>query len=107
MGHLIGAKAFVSAGELLVDKGFISKRVNKLGSVPATRRHVLDLMELRRELLKADGDRSSPNDDSHPPVSSASSQITSNNNAAENADAANSNHPQSSNKDDVPVESSS
>lgn len=61
--HLIRAKALLSAGELLVDKVFISRRVKILGSVLATRRHVMDLVELRRELLRDNGDRNASSDE--------------------------------------------
>ena len=46
--HLIRAKMIPRAVEVLVDKDFCSRRVIALGPIEATRRHVSDLIELRR-----------------------------------------------------------
>ena len=50
--HLIRAKMLGMAGELLSDESYISRRVAALGTVEATRRQVVDLVELRREVTK-------------------------------------------------------
>jgi tetratricopeptide (TPR) repeat protein len=50
--HIIHANAFSSAADILVDPHFISRRVRALGVIESTRRHVADLLELRRELSK-------------------------------------------------------
>ncbi|KAL7432471.1 hypothetical protein ACHAXM_003131 [Skeletonema potamos] len=46
--HLIRAKMVQRAVEVLVDRDFCSRRVIALGPIEATRRHVSDLIELRR-----------------------------------------------------------
>ena len=46
--HLIRAKMVEKASEVLVDKDFCTRRVVALGPIEATRRHVSDLIELRR-----------------------------------------------------------
>jgi len=46
--HLVRAKMIPRAVEVLVDKDFCSRRVIALGPIEATRRHVSDLIELRR-----------------------------------------------------------
>lgn len=50
--HLIRANAFSSAADILVDSHFIRRRVRALGVIESSRRHVTDLLELRRELGK-------------------------------------------------------
>ena len=50
--HLIRAKAYSSAADILVDPHFVSRRVRALGVIESTRRHVADLLELRREVSK-------------------------------------------------------
>jgi tetratricopeptide (TPR) repeat protein len=68
--HLVRSKALTSVGELLVDPGFINRRVACLGIIEATSRQVSDLLELRKFGGKASGapmrkklatDASSPN----------------------------------------------
>ena len=46
--HLIRAKMVQRVVEVLVDRDFCSRRVNALGPIEATRRHVSDLIDLRR-----------------------------------------------------------
>lgn len=46
--HLIRAKMLKRASEFLVDPDFCRRRVTALGSIESTRRHVSDLIELRR-----------------------------------------------------------
>jgi hypothetical protein len=46
--HLMRCNAFTSAAEILSDSQYIGRRVNALGIVEATSRHVADLQELRR-----------------------------------------------------------
>ncbi|KAL7458434.1 hypothetical protein ACHAWC_010046 [Mediolabrus comicus] len=46
--HLIRAKMVHRAVEILVDRDFCSRRVMTLGPIEATRRHVSDLIDLRR-----------------------------------------------------------
>eukprot|EP00985_Skeletonema_marinoi_P003358 scaffold1436_cov130-Skeletonema_marinoi.AAC.1 len=46
--HLIRAKMVPRAVEVLVDRDFCSRRVIALGPIEATRRHVSDLIDLRR-----------------------------------------------------------
>jgi tetratricopeptide (TPR) repeat protein len=46
--HLIRAKMVEKASTTLVDKDFCTRRVVALGPIEATRRHVSDLIELRR-----------------------------------------------------------
>ncbi len=46
--HLVRAKMIPRAVEVLVDKDFCSRRVIALGPIEATRRHVSDLIDLRR-----------------------------------------------------------
>jgi hypothetical protein len=46
--HLIRAKMLKRASEFLVDPDFCRRRVIALGSIEATRRHVSDLIDLRR-----------------------------------------------------------
>ena len=46
--HLIRAKMIPRAVKVLVDRDFCSRRVIALGPVEATRRHVSDMIELRR-----------------------------------------------------------
>jgi len=46
--HLIRAKMVVRAAEVLVDQDFCTRRVIALGPIEATRRHVSDLVDLRR-----------------------------------------------------------
>ena len=46
--HLIRAKMVHRAAEILVDRDFCSRRVMTLGPIEATRRHVSDLIDLRR-----------------------------------------------------------
>ena len=55
--HLIKAKALVSAGEVLVDKTFITRRIASMGPIDGTRQHVNDLVELRRALSKSSSKR--------------------------------------------------
>ena len=50
--HLIRAKMLGMAGELLCDADYISRRVAALGTVEATRKQIVDLVELRREVAK-------------------------------------------------------
>jgi tetratricopeptide (TPR) repeat protein len=50
--HLIRAKAYSSAADILVDPHFVGRRVRALGVIESTRRHVADLLELRREVSK-------------------------------------------------------
>lgn len=50
--HLIRAKAYSGAADILVDPHFVSRRVRALGVIESTRRHVADLLELRREAGK-------------------------------------------------------
>eukprot|EP00559_Dactyliosolen_fragilissimus_P002762 CAMPEP_0184856530 /NCGR_PEP_ID=MMETSP0580-20130426/1728_1 /TAXON_ID=1118495 /ORGANISM="Dactyliosolen fragilissimus" /LENGTH=511 /DNA_ID=CAMNT_0027351619 /DNA_START=793 /DNA_END=2328 /DNA_ORIENTATION=- len=53
--NLIRARMFSSAGEILTDKDFISRRVTTLGTVEASRVQVEDLLDLRRELQRSQG----------------------------------------------------
>ena len=46
--HLIRAKMVEKAAEVLVDQDFCTRRVIALGPIEATRRHVSDLVDLRR-----------------------------------------------------------
>merc|ERR1712176_983608 len=46
--HLIRAKMIERASEVLVDQDFCTRRVIALGPIEATRRHVSDLIDLRR-----------------------------------------------------------
>ncbi|KAL7434903.1 hypothetical protein ACHAXH_009043, partial [Discostella pseudostelligera] len=46
--HLIRARMIEKAAEVLVDNEFCTRRVVALGPIEATRRHVSDLIELRR-----------------------------------------------------------
>lgn len=46
--HLFRAKMIEKASEILVDQDFCTRRVVALGPIEATRRHVSDLIELRR-----------------------------------------------------------
>lgn len=55
--HLIRAKMLCGAGELLSDADYTARRVAALGTVEATRRQVLDLVELRREVSKVASER--------------------------------------------------
>lgn len=50
--HLIRSQHYAAAGELLVDGQFIRRRVKSLGAAEATRKHVADLLELRREFAR-------------------------------------------------------
>jgi len=50
--HLIRAEAFAAAGELMTNPQFIRRRVVALGITEATRRHMSDLLELRRDVVK-------------------------------------------------------
>jgi tetratricopeptide (TPR) repeat protein len=60
--HLIHSQNFAAAGDLLVDAQFIRRRVKSLGASEATRKHVADLLELRREVAKEPtGTASKPN----------------------------------------------
>jgi len=51
--HMMKSKAFVACGEVLTSTYFVRRRVAALGSSEATRRHMTDLLELRREVAKA------------------------------------------------------
>lgn len=67
--HLIKAKACSSAGELLADKKFIANRVTIMGPIEAVRRHVSDLIEMKKEASKNQsfsngGDNSNSNNSS-------------------------------------------
>ena len=46
--HLIRAKKVEKAAEVLIDQDFCTRRVVALGPIEATRRHVSDLIDLRR-----------------------------------------------------------
>jgi len=48
--HLIHAQMFDAVSKILVDDSFITRRINAMGFVGATRRHIRDLSELRREI---------------------------------------------------------
>jgi len=50
--HLIRAKAYSNAADILIDPHFVSRRVRALGVIESTRRHVADLLDLRREVSK-------------------------------------------------------
>lgn len=50
--HLIRSRCFAAAGELLVNPDFIKRRVKSLGAAEGSRKHVADLLELRREAAK-------------------------------------------------------
>ena len=50
--HLMRAEAFGAAGELMINAQFIRRRVLALGITEATRRHMSDLLELRRDVVK-------------------------------------------------------
>jgi tetratricopeptide (TPR) repeat protein len=53
--HLMHAKAFSSAAELLVDNDFVSRRVFALGIMESTGRQVADIVELRSSSGKGSG----------------------------------------------------
>eukprot|EP00591_Stephanopyxis_turris_P007663 CAMPEP_0195515802 /NCGR_PEP_ID=MMETSP0794_2-20130614/6743_1 /TAXON_ID=515487 /ORGANISM="Stephanopyxis turris, Strain CCMP 815" /LENGTH=872 /DNA_ID=CAMNT_0040644285 /DNA_START=123 /DNA_END=2741 /DNA_ORIENTATION=+ len=55
--HLIRARAVASAGEILADSKFITRRVATMGPVEATRQQVADLVELRRAVSKLSGSK--------------------------------------------------
>jgi len=65
--HLIRSQYFAAAGELLIDPQFIRRRVKCLGAAEATRKQVVDLLELRREFAKEPNTFSRPK--STPPSS--------------------------------------
>lgn len=46
--HLLRAKMVKKASEVLINQDFCTRRVDALGPIEATRRHVSDLIELRR-----------------------------------------------------------
>jgi len=50
--HLIRSHHFAAAGKLLVNPQFIRRRVKSLGAAEGSRKHVADLLELRREVAK-------------------------------------------------------
>jgi len=50
--HLIRSHHFAAAGKLLVNSQFIRRRVKSLGAAEGSRKHVADLLELRREVAK-------------------------------------------------------
>lgn len=50
--HLIRAKSYNNAGEVLADKKFIAKRISVMGAIEATRRHISDLIDLKKESSK-------------------------------------------------------
>jgi tetratricopeptide (TPR) repeat protein len=66
--HLMRAEAFVAAGELMTDPQFIRRRVGALGVTEATRRHMSDLLELRRDVVRpaSSGKLSAPNSPKRP-----------------------------------------
>eukprot|EP00547_Thalassionema_nitzschioides_P002737 CAMPEP_0194215604 /NCGR_PEP_ID=MMETSP0156-20130528/17535_1 /TAXON_ID=33649 /ORGANISM="Thalassionema nitzschioides, Strain L26-B" /LENGTH=1518 /DNA_ID=CAMNT_0038944165 /DNA_START=391 /DNA_END=4947 /DNA_ORIENTATION=+ len=58
--HLIRSRCFAAAGELLINAEFITRRVKCFGAAEGSRKHVADLLELRREAAKESTTSSKP-----------------------------------------------